>query len=114
MTTLNLQVDGEPTPLRIREAATWWTRAIGLLATAALDDPSGLWIRPCNSVHTIGMRYPIDVVFLRRDGHIAKIVEAMPPWRASACRQARSTLELRAGLARRLQLAPGRALAFVA
>lgn len=114
MTTLHLHVEGQRTGLRIRQAATWWARAVGLLATPALDDPSGLWIVPCNSVHTIGMRYPIDVVFVGRDGRVAKIVDALPPWRATGCRRARSTLELRAGLARRLGLAPGASLALAA
>lgn len=107
----NLHVDGERTQLRIRMAASWWSRAIGLLATPVLEDPCGLWIAPCNSVHTIGMRYPIDVVFLRSDGKVSKVVDRLRPWRAAGCRQARYTLELRAGLASELQLRPGVMLA---
>jgi uncharacterized protein len=106
-----LCIDGNKTDLQIRQALSWWSRALGLLATPALDDPCGLWIAPCNSVHTIGMRYPIDVVFVRADGTVAKIVERLRPWRATGCRQARFTLELRAGLAKQLQLRPGVALA---
>jgi uncharacterized protein len=105
-----LHVDGRPTGLRIRTARRWWQRAVGLLATPALDDPCGLWITPCNSVHTLGMRYPIDVVFVRGDGTVAKVVDWLPPWRAAGCRGARATLELRAGLATRLQLRPGDSL----
>lgn len=108
---LQLHIDGRPSGLRIRQALRWWSRAIGLLATPRLDDPSGLWIAPCNSVHTLGMRYPIDVVFLRRDGTVARIVPRLAPWRAAACRQAHATLELRAGLAERLNLTPGHRLA---
>jgi hypothetical protein len=111
---MNLHVDGQRTAWRIRQAVRWWSRAIGLLATPALEDPCGLWIAPCNSVHTLGMRYPIDVVFVRADGTIAKVVEQLRPWRAAGCRQARFTLELRAGLARQLQLRPGMTLALVA
>ena len=98
--------------MRIRTALRWWTRAVGLLATASLEDPCGLWISPCNSVHTLGMRYAIDVVFMRADGTIAKVVERLPPWRAAGCLNAKSTLELRAGLAGQLGLRPGMALAF--
>jgi uncharacterized protein len=98
--------------MRIRTALRWWTRAVGLLATASLEDPCGLWISPCNSVHTLGMRYAIDVVFMRADGTIAKVVERLPPWRAAGCLNAKSTLELRAGLADQLGLRPGMALAF--
>ncbi|WP_374564989.1 DUF192 domain-containing protein [Ideonella sp.] len=114
MSLMNLHVDGQRTAWRIRQAARWWSRAIGLLATPALEDPCGLWIAPCNSVHTLGMRYPIDVVFVRSDGTIAKVVEQLRPWRAAGCRQARFTLELRAGLANQLQLKPGMVLALAA
>lgn len=114
MTALNLHIEGQRSTLRIRQALRWWSRAIGLLATPALDDPSGLWISPCNSVHTLGMRYPIDVVFLRTDGSIAKIVERLPPWRAAGCTKARVTLELRAGLAGELALRPGMKLSLAA
>lgn len=111
MSLNHLHINGERTPLRIREAVRWWSRAVGLLATPSLDDPCGLWIRPCNSVHTVGMRYPIDVVFINKDGTIAKVVDRLPPWRAAGCRKAKSTLELRAGLAQALGLKPGMAVA---
>ncbi|MEK8031094.1 DUF192 domain-containing protein [Ideonella sp. DXS29W] len=111
MEALHLHIDGRRTALRIRQAIRWWSRAVGLLATPKLDDPCGIWIAPCNSVHTIGMRYPIDVVFVNADGSVAKVVERLRPWRAAGCRGARSTLELRAGLARELKLAAGMAVA---
>lgn len=102
-----LCIDGRATPAHIRLAVNWWTRAVGLLATPSLDDPSGLWIEPCNSVHTMGMRYPIDLAFVRADGTVAKVVPQVVPWRLAGCRGARSTLELRAGLAAELGLVPG-------
>jgi uncharacterized membrane protein (UPF0127 family) len=106
-----LRIDGKTTDYRIRQAATWWSRAVGLLATRRLDSPCGLWLASCASVHTIGMRYAIDVVFLRHDGTIVKVIPELVPWRAAACRSAAATLELRAGLAVRLGLCPGMALA---
>lgn len=108
---LELHIDGRPSGCRVRTALRWWSRAVGLLATPRLEDPSGLWIAPCNSVHTFGMRYPIDVVFLARDGAVQRVVAGLRPWRAAACRRAHTTLELRAGLAGRLDLTPGRRLA---
>lgn len=105
MKTACLHIDGQSTGLRIGLALSWWRRAVGLLATARLDDPCGLWIRPCNSVHTLGMRYPIDVVFLDAQGRVTKLVPALKPWRAAGCRGARSVLELRAGLAASLGMA---------
>ena len=103
---LHLHIGGQPSGCRIRPAMRWWSRAIGLLATAQLEDPCGLWISPCNSVHTLGMRYPIDVVFMDADGTVRKVVPMLRPWRAAACRGARHVLELRAGLAARLGIAP--------
>lgn len=111
---LHLHIDGQRSRWRIRPALRWWSRAIGLLATPALEDTCGLWIAPCHSVHTLGMRYPIDVVFLRRDGRVVRIVPRLKPWRAAACRGAHATLELRAGLAEQIGLAPGRRLALEA
>lgn len=99
-----LRIDGAGTGLRIRLAKTWWTRALGLLATAHLDDPCGLWIEPCNAVHTLGMRYPIDLVYLDRQGRILRLVDDLRPLRWSRCAGARVTLELRAGLAKGLGL----------
>ena len=108
--TIPLDVPGTTVPTRIGVAATWARRAIGLLATRRLDDPCGLWITPCRSVHTVGMRYAIDIVFLRADRVVAKVVPELKPWRMAACRDARTVLELRAGLARQLRIAPGMAL----
>lgn len=108
--SLQLHIDGRPSGCRIRQALRWWSRAIGLLATPQLEDPSGLWIAPCNSVHTLGMRYPIDVVFLDAEGKVAKVVPLLRPWRATGCRGARSVLELRAGLAASVGISPGAVL----
>jgi len=96
---------------RVRLALTWWQRAIGLLATPRLDDPRGLWIAPCNSVHTIGMRYPIDVVFVAADARVLKLVRTLRPLRAAMCRGAHATLELRAGSIAELGLRAGDTIA---
>ncbi|BAJ00533.1 conserved hypothetical protein [Shewanella violacea DSS12] len=54
-------------------------------------------ISPCNSVHTIGMRYPIDIVYLNNKNKVLKIQRNLQPWRSSACRGATQVLELAAG-----------------
>jgi uncharacterized membrane protein (UPF0127 family) len=104
---------GSRAPLRVRVAATWASRAIGLLGTKRLDDPCGLWIKPCRSIHTCWMRYAIDVVFIDADGFVTKVVPGLKPWRMASCRHACTTLELRAGLARRLGLRQGMAIRVV-
>jgi protein-S-isoprenylcysteine O-methyltransferase Ste14/uncharacterized membrane protein (UPF0127 family) len=92
---------------RLRAAHTHWTRLKGLLGTRSLDPGDGLWLKPCNQVHMIGMRYAIDVVFLD-DEH--RIVRALPlrPWRISPkAKAATSTLELPAGTLARLGVSEG-------
>lgn len=74
------------------------TRMIGLLNRRSLAEDEGLFITPCNNIHTWFMRFPIDVVFLDAEGDVLKIVHSLPPFRARACwGKARSVLELPAG-----------------
>jgi uncharacterized protein len=80
-------------------AETSATRRRGLLGRSSLPDGEGLWIVPCESVHTVGMQFPIDVLYLSRDRRILKIRPAMPAWRISACLRAHSVLELPSGTA---------------
>lgn len=76
------------------------TRNKGLLGRAHLSPGEGLWIRPCEAVHTFWMRFPIDLVYLDRKNRIRKLVSNVPPWRMSACFSAHSILELPAGTIR--------------
>jgi uncharacterized protein len=78
-------------------ADTHWTRFRGLLGLAPQDFPggSGLWIVPCHGVHTIGMGFPIDVVYLDRSQVVIDIQREVRPWRfAPVRRRAASVLEL--------------------
>src|SRR5207302_549707 len=61
------------------------TRRKGLLGRAGLDDGAGLWIVPCESVHTIGMKFAIDLVYLDRKHRVKKVRSSVPAWRLSAC-----------------------------
>lgn len=82
----------------VRVANTFWTRAIGLLTTSSLNDQAALWITPCASIHTIGMRYPIDVVFLDRSQKVLKIAHSVRPFGVSfAPKGTKSVLEMASG-----------------
>jgi uncharacterized protein len=85
-------------------------RARGLLRRPAPPPGSALWIAPCRAVHTCGMRYPIDVVFLDDRGLVVRLDAAVPPWRVVAHRDATSVLELRAGECDRLRIRQGERL----
>lgn len=68
--------------LRVRVADWFMARALGLLVGEPLDPTEGLLISPCSSIHTIGMRYPIDVVFVDREARAVRVyadVRAGPP-----------------------------------
>ncbi|HEX4807461.1 MAG TPA: DUF192 domain-containing protein, partial [Bryobacteraceae bacterium] len=73
-------------------------RRRGLLGLQSLPSGGGLWIVPCESVHTWGMRFPIDVLYLDRKKKVRKVRKAMGPWRLSMCLLAHSVIELPAGV----------------
>lgn len=83
---------------RTRVAGTWWHRLRGLLGRPALGSGEGMLLLECDSVHTIGMGYPIDVAFLDREGVVVRTVARLAPWRVGlGGRGAAHALELPAG-----------------
>ena len=78
-------------------ADTHWTRLRGLLGLGADDfrNGSGLWILPCHGVHTLGMGFPIDVIYLDGSMTVVHVERDLRPWRFAPVRmQAASVLEL--------------------
>lgn len=75
------------------------TRREGLLKRTSLEPGEGLLISPCEAIHTFGMRFPIDVVFIGKDRTVRKILHAMPRSRIGFCFRAEIALELPAGTA---------------
>jgi hypothetical protein len=94
-------------------ADTSRTRRKGLLKHESLADGEGLWIVPCEAVHTFGMKFPIDVLYLDRKRRVLKVRERVVPWRMSACLRAHSVLELPAGTASRAGTRAGDQLEFI-
>ena len=82
-------------------------RMRGLLARPPLTQDQGLLIMPCSSVHTFGMRYPIDLVFLNKDWQIKKLVSALKPYRLAWSTGASMVVEMMAGTLDKLKLTPG-------
>lgn len=78
-------------------AATSAKRRKGLLTRAYLLDGEGLWIVPCEAIHSFGMNFPIDVVYLDRERRVKKVRIEMKPGRLSVCLLAHSVLELPIG-----------------
>ena len=88
-------------------AATALSRARGLLGRKSLNPGEGLFLKPALSIHTFFMRFPIDAVFVGRDGVVVGVVAGLRPWRAATRFRARAVLELAAGDAARLDLRVG-------
>jgi uncharacterized protein len=95
-------------------ADTSLKRRVGLLKHTCLPAGEGLWISPCEGIHTFGMKFPIDVVFLDRDKKVVKVRPHMGPRRISLCLPAHSVLELPAGVIAEARTQPGDQLEFSA
>ena len=96
---------------RVTIAASFWQRFRGLLGQRDLPCDHGLLLRPGGSVHTIGMRFAIDVLFLDRHLRILAVTHRLTPCRfAAAPSGTRSVLELAAGRAMDCGLMPGASL----
>jgi uncharacterized membrane protein (UPF0127 family) len=87
-------------------------RRTGLLNRGHLGPGEGLWIRPCESVHTFFMKFAIDLVYLDKEQKVRKVRSAVQPWRLSACLTAHSVLELPAGSVAPTGTQPGDQLVF--
>ncbi|HUF08892.1 MAG TPA: DUF192 domain-containing protein [Rhodothermales bacterium] len=90
---------GESLADSVQVARSAWSRFWGLMMRRHLPHGHGLLIDPCSSVHTMFMRFPIDVIYLDRENRVVKIAADMKPYRASIGRGARSVLEVNGGVA---------------
>lgn len=88
-------------------ANTSATRNVGLLKHKSLNAGEGLWIVPCQSVHTFFMKFAIDLVYIDKRKRVRKVRHAVPAWRTSGCLRARSVLELPAGSVAQTGTQPG-------
>jgi uncharacterized protein len=94
-------------PLEFIVARSFFARLGGLLVRPRLCDGQALVLAPCNSVHTLFMRYAIDVAFVDKQGRVMRLVAGLQPWRAASCWRAHAAVELAAGQARAHGLAAG-------
>ncbi|MBK8767481.1 MAG: DUF192 domain-containing protein [Burkholderiaceae bacterium] len=83
--------------MKIVKAEGFVARLVGWLGRRKACPDEALWLVPCRGVHTLGMRFPIDLVFLDRSGRVLRIDESVKPWRCRWHGQAHSVVELKAG-----------------
>lgn len=93
---------------RATAADTFIARLVGLLGRRGLAEGEGLVLQPCQAVHTMFMRFPIDLVFADRSMRVVRTASAVPPFRQSAFqRDAVCVIELPAGTVTATQTKPG-------
>lgn len=92
-----LPARGLPGGLTLHEARGAKARGRGLAGLDALPAGQALHLVPCRSVHTLGMRFALDLVWLDRDGGVVGVDAAVGPRRLRTCLRARSVVECNAG-----------------
>ena len=88
-------------------ATSWGLRFRGLMGRKELPAGEGILLRPCASVHTMFMRFPIDVVFCDRELEVLSVASEVPKWRMRSQRGAKVAIELQAGEAVRRAVEAG-------
>jgi uncharacterized membrane protein (UPF0127 family) len=81
--------------LGVSLAETHFARLRGLLGRMRLRSDEGLWVVPCQGIHTIGVLFPIDVIYLDEKRRVIHLIEHLGPFRIAAIKpQSSSVLEL--------------------
>lgn len=92
----------------VKRADGFWARAVGLMGRRDLPVGEGLWLDPCDAIHTCFMRFPLDVVYLDDQHRVVRVALTVRPWRMSVGGAgASSVIEVRAGWLDAGSLAPG-------
>jgi uncharacterized protein len=91
----------------VEVAVTSVDRRRGLLGRDDFDVSAAFVLSPCCAIHTAFMRFPIDVMFLDREGEVIKIVRDIAPWRMVVAPRARAVVEFAGGSLRSRDIQPG-------
>ncbi len=95
---VNVSKGGTIVARRVEWAGTSAQRRRGLLGRSGLDPEEGIYLGPCQWIHTFRMRFPIDAAFLSRDGRVLAVHHGLKPNRLSRIvLRAQGVLELSAG-----------------
>jgi len=84
------------------------TRMIGLLGRKGLKSGEGLVLKPCNSIHSLFMNFPIDVLFIDRNNKVVEVIQGFKPWRFSPLYwRSHLVIELPCGIVKTSKTLPG-------
>ena len=85
--------------LRVAEATTRKVRRKGLAALDELPPQLALYFPRCRQIHTVTMRFNLDLIWLDKGGNVVRVDRDVPPWRLKTCLRARHVVEAGAGTA---------------
>src|SRR5687768_8332600 len=91
-----------PGDLLIVAANTPYARLMGLTLMREIPEGWALWLPRCRSVHTFGMRFALDLLWLDAEGNLVSVHSDVRPRRMRSCVRARSVVEARSGEGERL------------
>lgn len=97
---------------RIEVADSAARRNKGLLGRTGLETGEGLWIVPCEAVHTFAMKFALDLIYLDRKHRVVKVRQSVRPGRISGSFRAHSVIELPTGIIAATRTYPGDQLQF--
>ena len=83
MPTQSLWINGEPIVPRVKLLDGFFQRGFGLMGRALIPDGHAVALRRCRALHTMGMRFALDVVFLDHEERIVRVVIGLRPWRVA-------------------------------
>ena len=87
---------------------SFFERFRGLMFRRSIPDSYGLLIRPCNQIHMMNMKFPLDVIYLSGDGTVLHMDEDIRPWKiGKTVKHAVGVVEVNAGTCARLGLETG-------
>ena len=73
-------------------------RIVGLMFKKDISF-DGLYIKPCNSIHTFFCKFPLDIYFLDKKNKVIRIIKNMKPWDMTRVYfGSRSVLEFKSGV----------------
>ncbi|KUO78864.1 MAG: hypothetical protein APF81_18305 [Desulfosporosinus sp. BRH_c37] len=80
------------------KADSFWARFRGLLGRSSLAPGEGLWLKPCQQIHMLGMKFTLSVWFIDQSGQVCGLIDDLQPWKISPrIRNAVSIIEFPAG-----------------
>lgn len=103
--TISIYRDNDILFSHAKYANRFWSRTIGLLGRSHIKESEAIVLTPCNQIHTLGMRFSIDIVFLDEDHVVTKCVENLGPGKASRSGRARYVIEIAPGSIKKHQIA---------